>query len=272
MCAVGQAHQRMNYTMITRLGILSLLLSMSFIALAQADEPAKDSRCYELRVYTAGPGKLDALNARFRDHTCKLFEKHGMTNVGYWTPLDNPDQKLYYILSYPDRDARKKSWAAFMTDPEWLAAYRASEKDGRLAVKVESTMLHATDYSPAIEPGAGKEPRIFELRTYTCTPQNLKNLDARFRDHTIALFSKHGMQHFGYWWLEDDQKGAADTLVYLLAHKSKEASESSFQAFRDDPKWIAARDASEKAAGGSLTAQDGVKSVLLVPTDYSPTK
>ena len=80
------------------------------------------------------------------------------------------------------------------------------------------------------------------------------------------------MQHFGYWHLDDDQKGAEDTLVYLLSHKSKEACESSFQAFRDDPKWIAARDASEKAAGGSLTAPEGVKSVLLTPTDYSPTK
>lgn len=257
--------------MMMRLALLLLALMMSSAVWAAADEP-QDTRCYELRVYTAGPGKLDALHARFRDHTCKLFEKHGMTNVGYWTPVENPEQKLYYILSYPDRDARKRAWAGFMTDPEWLAAYKASEKEGRLAVKVESTMLHATDYSPAIKPTAGEEPQIFELRTYTTTPGNLKNLDARFRDHTIELFSKHGMQHFGYWHLDDDQKGAEDTLVYLLSHKSKEACESSFQAFRDDPKWIAARDASEKAAGGSLTAPEGVKSVLLTPTDYSPTK
>lgn len=257
--------------MLLKAGIAALFSTLALSASAAAEKPA-DTCCYELRVYTAGPGKLDALHARFRDHTCKLFDKHGMTNVGYWTPLDNPEGKLYYILSYPDLDARKKSWAGFMSDPEWLAAYRDSEKDGRLAVKVESTMLHPTDYSPAIEPAIGEEPQIFELRTYTTTPNNLDNLDARFRDHTIDLFSKHGMQHFGYWWLDKKQDGADVTLVYLLAHKSKESCEASFAAFREDPEWIAAKEASEKEAGGSLTAPDGVKSVLLVPTDYSPTK
>lgn len=239
---------------------------------AKQDAPAKDERCYELRVYYANDGKLDALNQRFREHTCKLFEKHGMTNVGYWMPLENPDRKLYYILSFPNRAERDKSWAAFAADPEWKEVAAASEKDGKLVAKVESSFLQATDYSPPVKIEKADAPRTFELRTYTTTPGNLPRLHERFRDHTIALFSKHGMSHVGYWTLATGQPAAGDTLIYMLAHKSKAASEESFKAFRADPVWIEAKAASEKAAGGSLTVPDGVKSVLLTPTDYSPLK
>ncbi len=242
-------------------------------ATAPAAEPAKDARCYELRVYYAADGKLDTLNARFREHTLKLFEKHGMTNIGYWMPAENSDHKLYYILAFPDRAARDASWKAFGADPEWKAVAAATEKDGRIVTKVESTILHATDFSPEIKPAAKKEPRVFELRTYTSTGVNLPRLLARFRDHTLALFKKHGMTSFGYWTVDTGLNGPVEnTLVYLLAHKSQESAAASFTAFRADPAWIAAKAASEQAAGGSLTIPDGVKSLFLIPTDYSPTK
>ncbi len=242
------------------------------LATMAAHSFAADTKCYELRIYTAAEGKLDGLHARFRDHTCKLFEKHGMTNLGYWVPLDNPDRKLYYVLSYPDRAAREASWKDFIKDPEWRTVAAESEKNGKLVAKVETRFLHATGYSPAIEPGAGAHGRVFELRTYTCTPGNLSRLHARFRDHTMALFRKHGMTNIAYWELDADQPAAADTLVYLLSHESKVSCEASFKAFRDDPVWKAAKEASEKEAGGPLTVKDGVKSVFLSPTDYSPTK
>lgn len=235
-----------------------------------AAEPAA-APCYELRVYTAAPDKLEALHARFRDHTCRLFEKHGMTNLGYFVPTDNPDQRLVYMLGFADRAARNKAWAAFMRDPEWLSAWRESEKEGKLVVKVESTILEATDYSPPIMASVGDAPRIFELRTYTATPGNLERLHARFREHTLGLFAKHGMTNLCYWKLAADQKAADATLVYLLAHASPAARDASFQAFRDDPAWQAARSASEQAGGGSLTTPEGVQSLLLSATDYSPT-
>ena len=241
-------------------------------ATVPAAEPAKDTRCYELRVYYAADGKLDTLNGRFREHTLKLFEKHGMTNIGYWMPAENPDRKIYYILAYPDRAAREASWKAFFADPDWKAVVAATEKDGRIVAKVESTFLHATDFSPEIKPAAEKEPRVFELRTYTTTPGNLPRLHARFRDHTLTLFKKHGLTSFGYFAMDPGQPAADDTLIYLLAHKSPESAAANFTAFRADPDWIAAKAASEKAAGGSLTIPDGVKSLFLVPTDYSPTK
>jgi hypothetical protein len=232
---------------------------------------ADDTRCYEMRVYHLAPGKMEALHARFRDHTLKLFAKHGITSIGYWVPIDPADQRLHFILSYPSREARETSWKAFMADPDWQAAVKASEATGKLVQKVESTFMTATDFSPEVKPSVA-EPRVFELRTYTTTPGNLDRLLARFRDHTLKLFTKHGMTNIAYWKLMPDQSGAENTLVYLLAHKDQDAAKASFGTFRQDPDWIAAREASEKAGGGSLTIKDGVKSLFLKATDYSPTK
>ena len=72
-----------------------------------------------MRIYTANEGKLDALNARFENHTCKLFEKHGITNIGYWVPADKSDNRLIYVISSPDRESHNKSWKAFLNDPNW---------------------------------------------------------------------------------------------------------------------------------------------------------
>jgi hypothetical protein len=249
---------------------LTLLALLTSIAGGQA--AGNDTRCYEMRIYYAAPGKLDALNARFRDHTCQLFKKHGMVNIGYWMPIENPDNKLVYLLAYPSREAREKSWKAFMADPDWQAAMKASEADGRLVARAESIFLAATDFSPRIKPSTAKPPRVFELRTYTASAGNLQNLLARFRDHTLKLFAKHGMTSFGYWVPTDPKDGAGEKLVYLLAHKSREAADASFKEFRADPAWIKAKQAAEDKAGGSLTAPDGVKSEFLVPTDYSPTR
>lgn len=232
---------------------------------------AEDSRVYEMRVYYANPGKLDALNARFRDHTLKLFEKHDITNIGYWVPIDNSENKLIYVLAYLDQAAREKSWKSFLADPEWQKAKQASEAGGPLVAKAESLLMKATDYSPPIKP-IEKGDRVFELRTYTTTPGNLDALHARFRDHTLKLFEKHGMTNLGYWSLLPDQPGSEKTLIYILAHQSVDAAKASFDAFRKDPDWLAARKASEEKAGGSLTEKDGVKSVFMKATDYSPTK
>jgi hypothetical protein len=251
--------------------LLSSTTFLFFAGVTLAMSAEQDSRLFEMRTYYANSGKLDALHARFRDHTTKLFEKHGMTNIGYWTPIENPDNKLIYILAYPNQEARGKSWQAFLADPDWQQAQKASEVNGKLVAKVETVFLKATDYSPRIQPSSASE-RVFELRTYTATPNNLPNLHARFRDHTIKLFEKHGMTNIGYWEMAGDQEGADVTLIYLLAHQSVDAAKGSFGAFREDPAWIAARKASEEKGGGSLTAPNGVKSLFMKATDYSKIK
>jgi hypothetical protein len=245
---------------------------------AFAQEPPKssasttDKKCYEMRIYYAAPGKLEGLLARFREHTTTLFEKHGMTNLGYFVPIDNKEQKLVYFLSYPDREARETAWKGFLADADWKKAVSESEKDGKLVAKIEQSFWHAVDFSPEIKSAIGKEKRLFELRTYTASARNLPNLHQRFRQHTVSLFAKHGMTNLAYWELDKDQPAKDEKLVYLLAHKSAEAQKASFDAFRKDPTWQAAREASEKAAGGSLTVKDGVKSELLEPVDFSRMK
>ena len=130
---------------------LGVALGMVAAAQAPGGSLAPDSRAFELRTYTAAPGKLDALHARFRNHTNRLFVKHGMKIVGFWVPSDKDkgaDNTLVYMLEYPDRAAREKAWEAFRQDPEWIAARDASEANGKLVDKVDSVMLTATDYSP----------------------------------------------------------------------------------------------------------------------------
>lgn len=115
----------------------------------KGDEPMKP-RVFEMRTYYAAPGKMEALHKRFKDHTCKLFEKHGMTLVGFWSPTDpkEAEQKMVYILAFPSREAADKAWQEFQDDPVWKDAKAASEKDGKLVDKVERVFLKATDYSP----------------------------------------------------------------------------------------------------------------------------
>ena len=115
-----------------------------------AADTAPAGKVYELRVYHANPGKLDALHARFRDDTCRLFKKHGIEMVGFWTPTQGQEaaNTLYYIVAFPSVEAQKKAWQAFRDDPEWKKAKADSETGGVLVNKVDSTNLKATDYSP----------------------------------------------------------------------------------------------------------------------------
>jgi len=110
---------------------------------------AQGERIFEMRTYTALPGRLDALNARFRDHTTRIFEKHGMTNIGYWTPQEAPlaENTLVYILAHDSREAGQASWDAFRADPEWAQVAEESQRDGRIVEGVDVLWLEATDYS-----------------------------------------------------------------------------------------------------------------------------
>ena len=130
--------------------VLAVMVISGMVAGLPAADPAPAGRFFEMRIYTAAEGKLDDLHKRFRDHTNKLFEKHGMTLIGYWTPTDGPKSKdtLIYILAYPSQEAREKSWKSFQADPDWKAAREASEVNGKLVAKVESTFMSPTDYSP----------------------------------------------------------------------------------------------------------------------------
>jgi hypothetical protein len=121
-----------------------------FVTAGPVVEAQGGGKVYELRTYTAPDGKLGDLNKRFREHTMRIFQRHGMTNVGYWTPQDAPlsQNTLIYIISHASREAAKKSWDDFRNDPEWKKVSTESQLNGPIVSKVESVFMTATDYSP----------------------------------------------------------------------------------------------------------------------------
>ncbi len=151
-----------------------------------------DSNLYELRIYYCEPNRLNALIERFTNHSTKLFEKHGITNVGYWLPISNEKNALYYILSFPNIEEKEKAWKNFVADPEWKKVKSKSEESGKIVAKIESYFLNTTDYSPPMQTGDSNKSRVFELRTYFPNPGQLNNLNNRFKNYTLRGFEKHG--------------------------------------------------------------------------------
>jgi hypothetical protein len=137
---------RSTLTRIALAGCLALACATTTQSTAQAQGKG---RVYELRTYTCYEGKLDDLLKRFREHTTKLFEKHGMTNIGYWVPADAPRSKntLIYLLAHPSREAAAKNWEAFRNDPEWVKVRTESEAAGKIVEIVDSVFMEPTDFS-----------------------------------------------------------------------------------------------------------------------------
>ena len=140
----------MKSRILLALSLLSILCAATFLlqpgSKVSADEGLK-ARVFEMRTYTTAEGRLSVLHKRFREHTNYLFVKHGITLIGYWTPVDKPET-LVYIIAFPNMEAQKKSWRGFINDPAWKKAHAASKKDGPVVTKVESQFLNPTDYSP----------------------------------------------------------------------------------------------------------------------------
>ena len=137
-------------TVLTALPLAALLPEA--LINAAAAKPATSTTVYELRIYHAMEGKLDALLARFRDHTIKIFTKHHMRSIAYWTPTDDPAKTntLIYILEHPSREAAKTNWKAFEDDEEWKSVRAKSEENGKLVDHVDSTYMALTPFSPHI--------------------------------------------------------------------------------------------------------------------------
>ncbi|MEI7921517.1 MAG: NIPSNAP family protein [Planctomycetota bacterium] len=131
--------------------ILAAMILTTLAAISSVTADDKAGKVFEMRTYYSPPGKMAELHARFRDHTCELFKKHGIELVGFWEPVDEKSgkgEKMVYILAYPSREAATASWKAFGADPVWKKAHAESEKNGKLVSKVESVYLNSLDYSP----------------------------------------------------------------------------------------------------------------------------
>ena len=136
----------MREKLFTLIGILSVAMVTLFTTPSCIAQD-KTNRVFEMRTYICHEDKLDDLHARFRNNTNRLFVKHGMQLVGYWVPQEKKDT-LVYILAYPSREAREKSWESFKIDPEWKKIFAESRRDGPIVMKVINQFMDPTDYSP----------------------------------------------------------------------------------------------------------------------------
>lgn len=134
---------------LTRTLVLASFLSIAASVLTATPVYAQEGPVFELRTYKATPGNIENLLARFRDHTMRIFEKHGMTNVGYWVPTDPEEAKdtLVYLLKHDSMAAATASWRAFATDPEWATVNEESNRNGAILDSVARKYMTATDFS-----------------------------------------------------------------------------------------------------------------------------
>jgi len=256
----------------------------------------RDTRLYELMVYSSSEGKQSEVVSLIATSGVKYMVMHQIRLEAAWIPVDPKDDRVITLVSHQNKSASDASWTAFQKDSGWQSELEKSSKNGRAVKSIERVFLTTNDYGPTFQQSQVGN-RVFELRTYAATLGNLPALNDRFRNHTLQLFSKHGMTNIVYWLVSpevptdiakvvetlsspgtpaaavDPKSTATDsTLVYIIAHTSPDSAKASFDSFRQDPDWTKARNDSEAAAGGTLTVKDGVKSLFLNALDFSPLK
>lgn len=231
------------------------------VASAQPMQSA-ESRLFELRTYHTSDGKLDALHARFRDCATRMFEKHGITNLGYWTPADANGSRIVFLLAYPNEAARDASWSGLAIDPDWRKCRRETERDGRLVERIEELLLVPTADCPVVAPTRGEEPRAFEVRTYTT------KLDDRTHHHTIC--EKYREALVGCWTATTTRPSGEVTHVYLLAHDRPIVERQVPDAGLAARYHISTTGGPGPRIRPRPISDDGGIGLVLQPTDYSP--
>jgi hypothetical protein len=226
---------------------------------------------YELRIYVANENRFQHLIKRFRDHTDRIFRKHGLEAVGYWIATEGRGSKgrrFVYVLKHSSRYAAYRNWNSFTRDRQWEAVLDIPEFQRLLAEKPTSIFMSENEYSAASMDKIEKVGGVYELRTYVANPGKLAGLNARFRDHTIGLFRKHGIRNVGYW-TPFDMPEAGNTLVYLVHHASREQADANWMAFGRDPLW---RKVSRESQAGGRFLSEPPERIYLAPMSFSPLK
>jgi hypothetical protein len=203
--------------------LLLAIMAALFSATGFAATPEESgSPQYELQVIHAKPGKLDEVHKWFAAHHQDVLAKHGAESMAYLVPVGpNPENKLLAVYKFPNLPAVLAFSRALKADPLWKPLDTASESPELLVEKIEVTGLSPTDYSPPFASTQAPNARVFELRTYTSpSPERLARLHARFREHTMRLFAKHGMENLVYWKPRDIE-GSDRKLMYLLGTRAK---------------------------------------------------
>ena len=214
---------------------------------------------YEKRVYKAVPGKLPAINARFANHTCAFFKEFDIGMVGFWNDEIGASNQMTYITSFDSMADRDEKWTAFGAHKPWNEVRAETEVDGPLVAQVINSFMTLTDYSP--QPFF--KTSLQELRIYDAMPGKMPDLNNRFKNHTMALFEKHGIENVAYW---TDVVGTSNRLTYMLGYPDLAGREKGWSGFQSDPAWQTARAASEE--NGPLVRVS--KHSMLRLADYSP--
>jgi hypothetical protein len=276
---------------------LLMVVTLTFFASTAVSQTKSSGMLYELRSYVSESGRQSEVLKLIAGSGMEYMTKHQLKLVAAWVPEDASDERVFTLIAHKDKASCDAAWAAFQNDNGWKEALQKTVVDGKRPVKsFERIFLSENDYSPALDVKKVGN-RVFELRTYIATKNNLAALNARFRNHTLKLFEKHGMTNIAYWSVLDgealkgqalldacspigksnadidaDLKAAGNSLVYFITHASRDAAKKSFDGFGKDPDWQKALKESEANAGGPLTVKNGVKSLFLKPTDFSPLK
>jgi hypothetical protein len=238
----------------------------------QPPPPEEAAVFYELRTYDVMPGKLPALLDRFGSFTTKKWPEYGIRLVGFWTPeVGVTNNQLVYMWAWESFEEREAKMGKWQSSPERAAKWAETERDGQLVKKVNNTLLEPYDFSPmeageTLPPSEGRAPYLFELRTYEAVPGRLGDLAARFRDHTVYYFKKHGYRQVAYWKTVIGPSN--QLLIYLLAWESFDERNACDEAFQKDPE-------KEKAFAASLAngpILERATNMLLTPTSFSPMK
>jgi hypothetical protein len=206
---------------------------------------------------------------RFREHTDRIFKKHGLKALGYWLPTEGSaknKRRFVYLLEHPSRYEAYRNWTDFFNDKEWEKVMDKPEFQGLLSEKPTHFFLTPNDYSARARNEITKQGGIFELRTYVVNEGKLTDLNTRFRKHTTSLFNKHGIKNLGYW-TPFDQPDRQDTLIYLIHHANRKQADLNWKAFGQDPEWKEI--ARESQVDGKLLAQPPER-LYLKALDFSP--
>ncbi|UBM57869.1 NIPSNAP family protein [Marinilongibacter aquaticus] len=243
-----------------------LTLSLLLFALSFSTWAKADTKVYELRIYHCFDGRRPALIKRFKDHTRRIFEKHGMENIGYWLPTsDDMKNDLIYMLAYPSMEAREAAWKAFGADPEWQKVAADSQIDGKIVRAVDNTFLKLEpSLVKKLKLKAENPSRIFELRSYFCYPGKFPNIVKRFDDGTVSIFKRVGFENIAYW-SSIEKEGKQPHLVYIIAHESEAAAKENWKKFGADPEWKTLKANSE--LGGKIV--EHVESIYMEPLPFS---
>lgn len=246
---------------------MRILFAIVLLALASIPAKSAESPYFELRVYDVTTNKLAGVLERFRDAVEPIRRKHGINTVGYWTSSTTNGEKFVYLMTGANRAAFQKSEMEFGADPDFKAAYAASnQKHGKTVDKITSTTLAAEDAKLDFAPSP--TARAFDLRFYSINPGKLAAFQARWRDHAVPIYERHHLHSIGWWVAEQKDSEGHEVFVCLLAGESIPAIQKSIAEFHQDEEWQLTERNTEK--DGKL--RSGVTAFKMTPTDFSPLK